>query len=315
MLIYELERNTGLDRATIRYYEKEGFIAPKRLENGYRDYSADDQNHLLKIRLLRQLGMPLDRIRELQQGSADFYAAMTEQIRTLDAQIQTAEKAKQICTEMRNACSGYDTLDAGYYLSMLAEPLSPMAPEKRYPFREKSAQEGYHPVRRFVARLLDYNLIRLVLYILVIIVLRIRPHTNLMSNLVIYASIFLAVPILAVMLHQWGTTPGKWIMGIEISHITGVRLSLYQALVREWSALHYGYGFGIPIWSYWQQYKSYKLTADRKRMPWDTEIESEYQYCPWGKQKKAQLALALVLISVISFWCTNETIFQPFVEI
>ena len=35
MLIRELEQNTGLERATIRYYEKEGFITPNREENGY----------------------------------------------------------------------------------------------------------------------------------------------------------------------------------------------------------------------------------------------------------------------------------------
>ena len=38
MLIRDLEVKTGLDRATIRYYEREGFIAPVRKENGYRVY-------------------------------------------------------------------------------------------------------------------------------------------------------------------------------------------------------------------------------------------------------------------------------------
>ena len=39
MLIQELEVKSGLPRATIRYYEKEGFLNPGRLENGYRVYS------------------------------------------------------------------------------------------------------------------------------------------------------------------------------------------------------------------------------------------------------------------------------------
>ena len=34
MQINELEMKTGLDRATIRFYEKEGMITPTRLENG-----------------------------------------------------------------------------------------------------------------------------------------------------------------------------------------------------------------------------------------------------------------------------------------
>ena len=34
----ELEKEIGLSKYTIRYYEKEGLIQPKREENGYRDY-------------------------------------------------------------------------------------------------------------------------------------------------------------------------------------------------------------------------------------------------------------------------------------
>ena len=49
MTIKELEKRTGLDRATIRFYEKEGLIAPKRLANGYRDYSEEDVLALEKI--------------------------------------------------------------------------------------------------------------------------------------------------------------------------------------------------------------------------------------------------------------------------
>ena len=37
----ELEKEIGLSKYTIRYYEKEGLIQPKREENGYRDY--DDE--------------------------------------------------------------------------------------------------------------------------------------------------------------------------------------------------------------------------------------------------------------------------------
>ena len=67
MQILELESKTGLDRATIRHYEKEGLISPTRRENGYRDYTEENVNDLLKIKLLRQLGLSLDKIRRIQQ--------------------------------------------------------------------------------------------------------------------------------------------------------------------------------------------------------------------------------------------------------
>ena len=55
MNIAEVERRTGLTRANIRFYEKEGLIAPARSANGYRDYTAADVETLRKVRLLRQL--------------------------------------------------------------------------------------------------------------------------------------------------------------------------------------------------------------------------------------------------------------------
>ena len=42
MTIKELEARTGMVRANIRYYEEEGLLAPRRLDNGYRDYSEED---------------------------------------------------------------------------------------------------------------------------------------------------------------------------------------------------------------------------------------------------------------------------------
>ena len=39
MTIKELETRTGLDRGTVRFYEKEGFLSPERKANGYRDYT------------------------------------------------------------------------------------------------------------------------------------------------------------------------------------------------------------------------------------------------------------------------------------
>ena len=42
MKIQELERRTGLERPSIRFYEKEGLLTPVRLENGYREYSEAD---------------------------------------------------------------------------------------------------------------------------------------------------------------------------------------------------------------------------------------------------------------------------------
>lgn len=68
MTIKELEQRTGMPRANIRYYEEEGLLSPRRLENGYRDYSEEDVQTLEKIKLLRSLQLDIGTIRLLQQG-------------------------------------------------------------------------------------------------------------------------------------------------------------------------------------------------------------------------------------------------------
>ena len=49
MRIQDLELKSGLDRATIRYYEKQEMISPIRHENGYRDYSEEDLQQILDV--------------------------------------------------------------------------------------------------------------------------------------------------------------------------------------------------------------------------------------------------------------------------
>lgn len=110
MKIQRIETLSGLDRATIRYYEKEGLLNPHRTENGYRDYSDTDLEELKKIKLLRQLDMPLDSIRKLQQGSGDFLVLMDEQIHILRRNIKEGQWAMEVCQEIRNETHDYKML-------------------------------------------------------------------------------------------------------------------------------------------------------------------------------------------------------------
>ena len=55
MKIKEMEERSQMTRANIRFYESEGFLSPKREENGYLEYSESDLEILLRIKLLRSL--------------------------------------------------------------------------------------------------------------------------------------------------------------------------------------------------------------------------------------------------------------------
>ena len=77
MHIKDVEQRTGLSRANIRYYEQEGLVHPARRKNGYRDYSPDDLETLLRIRLLRRLDVPIEEIRSMQAGKLSLSEALS----------------------------------------------------------------------------------------------------------------------------------------------------------------------------------------------------------------------------------------------
>ena len=83
MDVREVERSTGLSRANIRFYEKEGLIEPRRRENGYRDYSPEDVKTLLRVKLLRRLMISVEEIRSLQEAREDLGALLDRKMEEL----------------------------------------------------------------------------------------------------------------------------------------------------------------------------------------------------------------------------------------
>ena len=69
----DLERELGLSKHTIRYYEKEGFITPQRDDNGYRNYSDEDLQVLKLIKFLRGLNISIDDVKAIVNGHLDFH--------------------------------------------------------------------------------------------------------------------------------------------------------------------------------------------------------------------------------------------------
>ena len=311
MLIRELEQRTGLERATIRYYEKEGFITPHREENGYRTYSNADLDMLLKIKLLRQLGIPLDRIRALQQGSTDFSEALAEQILLLEKQVKDANRAKEVCNDIRSAGVSFGALDAEYYLRELRKPAGSEGNWKPQPVPEFSRHAPVHPWKRFFARTADLAILDMVILFFVVVVLRVRPlnsiiYTVLGLQIVMY---LLWIPIEGLLLHYWGTTPGKWIFGIRVESANGGHLSISNAMLRAWAVLCRGYGLTIPIYQYWRLYKGYRQYNDHGCLDWDTEWDTEIQFeYYYETSKKIRIACVAAAYLLLFGWYLSDSI-------
>lgn len=314
MRIQELERLVGADRATIRYYEKEGLITPERLENGYRNYTQENADELKKIRLLRQLGMSIDKIRRLQQGSADFSEVLSEQVKTLSAQITEQKRARAVCQAIHDDGAEYRTMDAEHYLKLLREIQVDDRGLGHKEFQEDVPKE-IHPWRRYFARTLDYAMLHGLVQFLIVVVLRIRPLPGeFMNALITIGSAALFVPIEAFMLSRWGTTPGKLAMGIRLESIQGGNLTFQQALSRSWLLYQAGMGFCISIVEpFVHIYRYCQLTGRRFRayacpeeMPWDEE--TEFTYSRWTGKRGAVLAALIALYLLVSLTTGMDSI-------
>ena len=80
MRIGELARTLGVSADTVRYYEKEGLLSgPARAENGYRDYGAQDIEHLRLLLDLRRMDLPLDAAAQLASWCHSGHCDQTTQ--------------------------------------------------------------------------------------------------------------------------------------------------------------------------------------------------------------------------------------------
>ena len=272
MNIQEVESKTQLNRANIRFYEKEGLIAPERRSNGYRNYSQEDVDALLRIKLLRELGFSLQAVGQVQRGEADFQELLARRIRETEREERRQQSIRAVCTSMREEGVQYATLNAQTYLNQYYRGLSSL-PRQSYALESDVVPPDPHPWRRWMARGLDNTLLE-ILYLFVWCV----PLHHFLSEVSDLASTVVGVILMLilepVLLHFFGTTPGKWLMGISITGRDGERPSWSQAIRRTWGVLRWGHGFYIPIYSIYRGYRCYKAEMNGEIQDWDWDAET-----------------------------------------
>ena len=122
MTIKEVEKLCNMERATLRLYEQQGLISPRRRENGYREYSQEDVQQLLRIKLLRALGVSLEEIGEIKGGARSLSQALKENVRRLESREQTLARVREVCRSIEETGISFADLDAPRYLAQLEVP-------------------------------------------------------------------------------------------------------------------------------------------------------------------------------------------------
>lgn len=122
MKINEIERIVGITKRNIRFYEKEGLLAPGRnTVNGYREYGGDDVATLKKIKLLRKLAVPIEEIKKIQGGVLTTQDALRRHLIKLERDSKNIGQTKLLCSEMAQAGETLDALEPERYLKRMEE--------------------------------------------------------------------------------------------------------------------------------------------------------------------------------------------------
>lgn len=96
MRINKVEELVGITKKNIRFYEEKGLLNPERnTENGYREYSDEDVAMLQKIKLLRQLSIPIEEILKLQKGYLTLEDCMRRHMIFLDREEENVRQKNQ----------------------------------------------------------------------------------------------------------------------------------------------------------------------------------------------------------------------------
>lgn len=101
MKINEVESLAGITKKNIRFYEEQGLLNPRRnADNGYREYSDEDVQILLRIKLLRKLDVPLEEIRQMFCGTHTLGDGMRRQLISLEREQRNLQQAIRLCEEL-----------------------------------------------------------------------------------------------------------------------------------------------------------------------------------------------------------------------
>ena len=119
----ELARIAGTTENSVRYYHRVGLLAhPARATNGYKRYEVAHLVQLLRIRRLRELGVPVKRITALGPDDPDA----KESIRALDAELEARiEQLTRMREDLAQLTSHSAPLETPAGFAAFASQLSP----------------------------------------------------------------------------------------------------------------------------------------------------------------------------------------------
>ena len=122
MKINKVEELVGITKKNIRFYEEKGLITPARNEeNMYREYSEADVEMLRRIKLLRQLSIPIEEIAKLQKGYLTLEDCMRRHRIYMEREEENLRQKKSICLQIEESKNQFTQLETEKYFQLMQE--------------------------------------------------------------------------------------------------------------------------------------------------------------------------------------------------
>ena len=118
MKVGELAKRTGISIRTLHHYDEIGLVSPShRTVSGHRLYGREDVVRLQQVLSLRQMGFPLEEIRELL-ARRDFSAQelVRNHIERLRRQIAAQQ---ELCARLEAVAAHYDSASAEEFIQVI----------------------------------------------------------------------------------------------------------------------------------------------------------------------------------------------------
>ena len=170
----------------------------------------------------------------------------------------------------------------------------------------------HHPWRRLFARTVDICTAGLVLFMLLIFAFsatmpeQAASFAKAIENPIIASVVLYLIwlPAEALLLSLFGTTPAKWLFGIQVAHPGGNLLSFAATLNRSFLVFVQGVGFGIPFVALFTQLFAYRRLTKTGTTLWDTPTTAVVLHKKWGVFRAfgctAAVFAVLILLSALN---------------
>jgi len=152
------------------------------------------------------------------------------------------------------------------------------------------------PFRRYLARTVDIAICSLLINLILVFVFKTSLSLTDITMLSLYPVYLLNLATEPLMISKFGTTPGKWLMGIKIVNLSSQeKLTVKQAYIRSLMLTWYGMGAFIPIFSLIREVLCFRICKDGYQLPWDSDIDIKMT-----DQRGWRIAVAIITAIVLS---------------